>query len=166
MCVIGRTDKRDQVQIYTTSEKFCELGLKDKVEVTATVKSYKLVKEVKTTVLGGRIKIALVTNPFHEKGFNLLKNKVFFMSIVQRSFHSDSGHGWLAVPKKEIVELGLAEKISGFSYVKGGTVYLEEDRDMGLYIDAMKSKGNDVVLKFLDSKIRSPIRNYCSYSPV
>jgi len=56
-------------------------------------------------------------------------------------FYSDPGHGWLAVNYDELVELGIQDKISSYSYVKGNTVYLEEDCDMSHFMDAMEAKG-------------------------
>ena len=55
-------------------------------------------------------------------------------------FHTDPGHGWLAVPFKDIHRLGIGEKISGYSYIKGKTAYLEEDCDAGVFIDAYKKE--------------------------
>jgi hypothetical protein len=53
-------------------------------------------------------------------------------------FHEDPGHGWLAVPMAELVELGVAHQISGYSYVSrdGLTAYLEEDCDMSIFLRA------------------------------
>ena len=67
---------------------------------------------------------------------NLMKNepKIYV-------FHSDPGHGWLAVKIKELVDLGVAEKISSYSYQKGQTAYLEEDCDAGIFIKALEERG-------------------------
>ena len=53
-------------------------------------------------------------------------------------FISDPGHGWLEVPLSELVELGIAQEISSFSYQSkdGNLVYLEEDCDLGRFADA------------------------------
>ena len=47
-------------------------------------------------------------------------------------FYSDPGHGWLAVSVEELQQLGIADKITSYSYLSGdGSVaYLEEDQDM------------------------------------
>lgn len=50
----------------------------------------------------------------------------------------DAGHEWLAVKASELVNLGIASKITSFSYVKGGTVYLEGDCDAATFIEAYK----------------------------
>ena len=56
-------------------------------------------------------------------------------------FYSDPGHGWGAVKIQKLYELGIADKISSFSYQKGGTVYLEEDCDMHQFLCAAQSEG-------------------------
>ena len=53
----------------------------------------------------------------------------------------DAGHAWLAVKAGELVSLGIQDKISSYSYVKGSTVYLEEDCDFGLLYDACEKMG-------------------------
>lgn len=69
------------------------------------------------------------------------------MSYVTRTFHSDAGHGWLAVKKKELILLGIAEKITSCSYQKGLTAYLEEDCDAGTYLKEMSRRGVTVHTK-------------------
>ena len=54
--------------------------------------------------------------------------------------YNDPAHGWLAVERKEIYDLGIADKVSGYSYQKGLSVFLEEDCDMGLFIKAKCEK--------------------------
>src|SRR5690349_20594836 len=56
-----------------------------------------------------------------------------FMSY---EFFSDPGHGWLKVPLKEIEQLGLLDKISNCSYANAGYIYLEEDCDLPLFLQA------------------------------
>ena len=53
--------------------------------------------------------------------------------------HTDPGHGWLAVRRKELVELGIADKITSYSYVKGETAYLEEDCDLATFFNAYRA---------------------------
>lgn len=45
-------------------------------------------------------------------------------------FYEDPGHGWLEVTRAELEQLGLLDKISGYSYQDRMFVYLEEDSDM------------------------------------
>ena len=79
-------------------------------------------------------------------------------------FHIDNGHGWLAVKRNELTELNISEKITGYSYQKGDTVYLEEDRDGTLFFYEFKKKFN-IELQFSKSYINgnSPIRSYNRY---
>ncbi len=51
-------------------------------------------------------------------------------------FFTDAGHGWLQVSHKELAELGIADKISSFSYSDGEFAYLEEDCDASVFVDA------------------------------
>jgi len=60
--------------------------------------------------------------------------------MARYTFHVDAGHGWIAVPRHELDRLGLLGKISAYSYQRGGTVYLEEDRDATLFVEALGYK--------------------------
>jgi|TARA_B110000977_G_C11020723_1_gene471187 hypothetical protein len=86
------------------------------------------------------------------------------MAIVTKVYHSDPGHGWLAVKLSEIKMLGIETDISEFSYIKGKTAYLEEDCDMSKFINAMKTKGIDVSVRSGPPRERSPIRSFKSYA--
>lgn len=55
-------------------------------------------------------------------------------------FHSDSGHGWLAVKVGLLEDLGIIDKISTYSYIRGKTAYLEEDMDAGVFTQAYVAK--------------------------
>lgn len=80
------------------------------------------------------------------------------------TFYSDSGHGWLAVKRKHLVDLGVADKISTYSYQRGGTAYLEEDRDASVFLAAWKEKyGERPACKEKNTDKRSPIRSYDYY---
>lgn len=77
------------------------------------------------------------------------------------NFHSDAGHGWLAVKICLVRELGLATDISLFSYMQGKTAYLEEDGDAPKFIKAFTEKfGFAPAIKELESKNYSPIRSF------
>lgn len=81
-----------------------------------------------------------------------MKNKVYV-------FHTDPGHGWLAVKKRELNALGVTG-ISHHSYVKGNTVYLEEDCDAALFFKAYEEMFGQKP-KYRDSYLeRTPIRYY------
>lgn len=86
------------------------------------------------------------------------------------NFHSDAGHGWVAVKLSLLVELGIDQIISPYSYMSGysqmnrRTVYLEEDCDMGKFFVAYKSRfGIYPELNYLPQKNRSHIRSYPAY---
>lgn len=77
--------------------------------------------------------------------------------------YADPGHAWLKVSKALLKELGIASKISGYSYMRGTDAYLEEDSDMGIFLDAYrKAFGHNPKFneKYSD---RSRIRSYDSY---
>ncbi len=81
-------------------------------------------------------------------------------------FHSDSGHGWLAVKVKDLIELGIEKNISHYSYINGKTAYLEEDCDITIFFNAYKKKYS-VDPKMTDLGQRSntsKIRYYQSYN--
>ena len=84
-------------------------------------------------------------------------------------YYTDAGHGWLAVKRKELEALDLLKLISAYSYQRGGTVYLEEDCDMGRFFDAKGWKtwadaDEHIVSKYVGA--RSPIRSYERYYEV
>ena len=65
------------------------------------------------------------------------------------TWHTDSGHGWLAVPQRLMVRLGLANQISKYSYYdpESRTAFLEEDCDAPLFISAAAAAGIHLILK-------------------
>jgi transposase-like protein len=76
------------------------------------------------------------------------------------TFHTDPGHGWVEVNRIELVELGIYRKISTYSYQDCDRVYLEEDCDASLFVDAYIAKYG-VKPTFIDSyKENTPIRNF------
>ena len=81
-------------------------------------------------------------------------------------FYSDPGHGWGAVKRQVIEELGISEKISAFSYQKGHTVYLEEDCDLPTLVTALACRGETISYVEKHSDARSPIRCYDRFSKV
>ena len=78
-------------------------------------------------------------------------------------FHSDPGHAWLAVKREELVRLNIINKISSFSYQNGDTIYLEEDCDAGIFIEAKKAKGEEITFNET-YKEYTPIRNYARFN--
>jgi hypothetical protein len=77
----------------------------------------------------------------------------------------DAGHEWLAVKKNELVELGIADKISAYSYEKGATAYLEGDCDAALFFDAYRQK-HGVEPKTKQGKVWDvqPLRRFARYT--
>ena len=79
---------------------------------------------------------------------------------VTVKFYADPGHGWAAVKRKTLVELGILDKITYFSYQRGQSVYLEEDCDLSTFITAMREAGKEVEFKHSHTNKSSPIRSY------
>ena len=75
-------------------------------------------------------------------------------------FYADPGHGWLAVKRDALFDLGVADKITMYSYQRGATVYLEEDCDMVTFVHALQARG--VVVEFQEKSVYrySLIRSY------
>jgi hypothetical protein len=78
-------------------------------------------------------------------------------------FYEDPSHGWLKVPKALLRELGIADKISEFSYVRGDFAYLEEDCDAPLFDNTMIARGIQIKWNIHIADKTSKIRNYESY---
>ena len=85
---------------------------------------------------------------------------------MKLKFYADPGHGWLAVKRNLLHKYGVADKVSAFSYQRGATVYLEEDCDAGLILNALKAAGVEVSFIEKHTDKRSPIRSYDRYSYV
>lgn len=85
------------------------------------------------------------------------------MKRLKCVFLCDPGHGWLKVNKKHILKLGLADKISSYSYERNNHVYLEEDCDAGVFLKAFKDLGGEVVVKSKHTNKQSKIRSYNSF---
>lgn len=82
-------------------------------------------------------------------------------------YYSDPGHGWLKVPKKELRKLHVEDRITPYSYQKGENAYLEEDLDMGTFMQEFVAAHPDVTMEFKHRQTdrRSRIRGYESYKP-
>ena len=80
-------------------------------------------------------------------------------------FYCDPGHGWIRVPRTTLVELGIAEKITRFSYAKGKYAYLEEDLDASTFIKAYATANNNDMPQMKEKYTNkySSIRDYPSY---
>lgn len=90
------------------------------------------------------------------------------MKTLKMTHYSDSGHGWIAVKRSLLVQFGLLNKISAYSYQSkaGTTVYLEEDGDAPILINTLRAHG---IAYQLDTKYKdgsSLIRSYPRYQAV
>ena len=80
------------------------------------------------------------------------------------TFYTDPGHGWLEVPRADLATLGIAAKITPYSYAKHGRAYLEEDLDASRYLEAARAAGWRVTMReqYADP---CPIRDFPRYQP-
>ncbi len=88
-------------------------------------------------------------------------------------FTSDPGHGWLRVPVSELKEMGIADKISPYSYISenGRFAYLEAHRDFMMFMNIrVNSDDVDVQRLWINENIkfktveRTNIRQLPSYN--
>lgn len=78
--------------------------------------------------------------------------------------YTDPGHGWTPVKIDVAEKYGFLYLISPYSYIKGNTIYLEEDGDLSLYCDAIRKSGDTFIFKNKSTDKRHPIRSYESVS--
>lgn len=77
---------------------------------------------------------------------------------------ADPGHAWVRFPKQRLIKLGVADKITSYSYERNGMAYLEEDCDLTTLVNALKIAGyTDIKFNEYHTNKRSKIRSYCSY---
>lgn len=86
-------------------------------------------------------------------------------TVFKIKLYSDPEHGWGAVKRQLLTDLGIVDKITAFSYQKGSTVYLEEDCDLPTLITALATRDGAVV-EYINKHTdkRSPIRSYERYT--
>jgi hypothetical protein len=75
----------------------------------------------------------------------------------------DPAHSWVKVKVSELKTLGIADKVSPYSYRRGKYVYLEEDSDMSLFYNAKEKKGEKFAFREHISDKSSKIRSYSPY---
>jgi hypothetical protein len=80
------------------------------------------------------------------------------------NYYSDPGHGWLEVSREELAMLHIDDAISQYSYQSGDKIYLEEDCDASLFIDALENIGIKFTFNSITSNNDSPIRMLKRYS--
>jgi hypothetical protein len=76
---------------------------------------------------------------------------------------ADPGHAWARFPKAKLVILGIADKISTYSYMNGPNAFLEEDCDLSTLMGALKAKGYEVKFNESHTNRQSKIRGYNTY---
>jgi len=88
------------------------------------------------------------------------------MKKLTITVYQDPAHAWGKVERSVIDFLGIANKISNYSYQRKDHVYLEEDCDLGLV--ARELTARNVHVKFVEkfSNKSSKIRSYNSYTVV
>jgi hypothetical protein len=88
------------------------------------------------------------------------------MKTKTYSFIQDPAHGWLRVKTAELDSLGLLDKISGYSYVSGSgkSVYLEEDADLALFLQAKQTQFSELPVTVRHSEKPSFVRSLKSYT--
>ena len=87
-----------------------------------------------------------------------MKQKTFTVTV-----YSDAGHAWAKVKRQVLINLGIANKVSPFSYQYKDNVYLEEDCDLFLLHQTLDAQG--VRLKYVEKHTdkSSKIRSYERY---
>lgn len=76
---------------------------------------------------------------------------------------ADPGHAWARFPKARLVKLGIADKITHYSYQNGENAFLEEDCDLSTLINTLQAQGFKVKFQESYTNKRSKIRGYDSY---
>ena len=87
-----------------------------------------------------------------------MKEKTFTVIV-----YADPGHAWAKVKRQVLINLGIADKVSSYSFQLRDNVYLEEDCDLFLLHQTLDAQG--VRLKFVEKHTdkTSKIRSYDRY---
>lgn len=85
------------------------------------------------------------------------------MKEIKINIFADPGHAWARFPKARLVKLGIADKISTYSYENGANAFLEEDCDLSTLITALSQKGYTIKFVETHTNKRSKIRGYNTY---
>ena len=85
-------------------------------------------------------------------------------------YYQDPGHGWCRVPKSLLRTLGIANKVSRYSYESGTYAFLEEDCDFTVFVNAWCAATKETINAFFTKHViekhtdgQSHIRSYPSY---
>jgi hypothetical protein len=76
---------------------------------------------------------------------------------------ADPGHAWARFPKAKLVSLGIADKITPYSYQNGANAFLEEDCDLSTLVVALRDRGYEIKFNESHTNRQSKIRNYSTY---
>ena len=76
---------------------------------------------------------------------------------------ADPGHAWARFPKAKLVSLGIADKISTYSYQNGTNAFLEEDCDLSVLVVALRDRGYEIKFNESHANKQSKIRGYATY---
>jgi len=82
---------------------------------------------------------------------------------VSIKIFADPGHAWARVAKSKLVKLGIADKISTYSYMNGNNAFLEEDCDLSVLINALRERGYEIKFNESHTNRQSKIRSYRGY---
>ena len=89
------------------------------------------------------------------------------MTIKQKTmtlpYYQDPGHGWVKISLVKLLQLGLNDSISYYSYIRGDYAYLEEDLDLGRLYQAADKAGITIKLREHWTNKTSKIRSYRHY---
>jgi hypothetical protein len=94
------------------------------------------------------------------------KQELIVPKQITVQIFEDPGHGWARVPKQRLQRLGIAEKISTYSYQNGANAFLEEDCDLGVLIGALKERGYEIRFRTHHTNRSSKIRSFDTYHPI
>ena len=80
------------------------------------------------------------------------------------TIYHDPGHSWAKVRRSALYTLGIASRITSFSYQRGEHVYLEEDCDLATFLHAYREQiGGFPAFTERYTVRQSKIRTYCPY---
>jgi hypothetical protein len=86
------------------------------------------------------------------------------MNKLSLNYYQDGGHGWVKISIDKLKQLGIADQISRYSYMRKNYAYLEEDCDLGRLYAAADKAGIEIRLKEYHTNKTSKIRSYDNYS--
>lgn len=85
------------------------------------------------------------------------------MKTITLQVFEDPGHGWARFPKARLAAMGIADKISSYSYQRGQYAFLEEDCDLTVLCNALRDRGYEIKFKCAHTDRQSKIRGYHHY---